>query len=128
MASYCLWLVHSYKKCLRVGVWITRLDVTSGGEFFWVEWNWGIGVRCRGVAKLRYFDNDETIFVRGKVFAERLWTLLRRRLTPAPCSVVSHPPKITAGWCSLGRDGARPVPLSRKSPLRNYFLEINVTA
>jgi hypothetical protein len=25
---------------------------------------------------------------------------------PGSCSIVSHPPKIAAGWGSLGRDGA----------------------
>ncbi|MFZ0771310.1 MAG: hypothetical protein WCA49_05145 [Candidatus Sulfotelmatobacter sp.] len=27
-------------------------------------------------------------------------------VSPGPYGIVSHPPKIAAGWCSLGRDGA----------------------
>jgi hypothetical protein len=59
MSSYCLLLVHSYKKCLRVGVWKTRLDVTRAGEF--LEGRCGNGNWRFGGLELvaDYLDHDE---------------------------------------------------------------------
>jgi hypothetical protein len=76
MTSYCCWLVHSFKKDFRVGLWKTRLDVTSGEEFFgsgggignWVQ----VPGSCKGSVYRQRFGSDGAIFGGGQVGCHNL--------------------------------------------------------
>jgi hypothetical protein len=53
------------------------------------------------------FDNDEVIFGGEQGWMSQ-WAVDRFEHRPfylGPCSIASHPPKIAAGWGSLGRGG-----------------------
>jgi hypothetical protein len=70
-----------------------------------------------------FFTTAESL--RRFVLLQRMRTDARRSSCPGPCSIVSHPPRIAAGWGSLGLGGVWASPQKQKINLAKVLALLN---